>query len=224
MIQNRNNQAIVSNFKQPKRVIHRKQVMRTFFLLPVMIAGLCFMLTSGGCSSSTTPAAGTSGASLSDYTIPTELSAVPTKEGVGDQSSLLNLSLKSALKAMTRAATDAGTDYSNAETRKYVEEHSLEQFNMLEVVLNAISQTNYTLEIDNDPYKAMVAFEDDQQIIQTGKFIINKVEKLSNPDGTVKWISVTKVPRYDETGNIIGTAGISRDITEWKKLEDRLKH
>ena len=163
MIQNRNNQAIVSNFKQPKRVTHRKQVMRTFFLLPVMIAGLCFMLTSGGCSSSTTPAAGTSGASLSDYTIPTELSAVPTKEGVGDQSSLLNLSLKSALKAMTRAATDAGTDYSNAEARKYVEEHSLEQFNMLEVVLNAISQTNYTLEIDNDPYKAMVAFEDDQQ-------------------------------------------------------------
>ena len=62
-----------------------------------------------------------------------------------------------------RAATDAATDYSKAETRKYVEEHALEQFANLESVLNALSQTNYADEIGNGPYKAMVAFQDDEQ-------------------------------------------------------------
>ena len=67
---------------------------------------------------------------------------------------------------------------------------------------------------------AMKAFEDDEDIMRTGKFIINKIEKISGKDGYERWVSVTKVPRFDEEGNIIGTMGISRDITEWKRLEE----
>ena len=59
--------------------------------------------------------------------------------------------------------------------------------------------------------------------MKTGKFIINKVEKLTNPDGSERWVSVTKIPRFDPEGNILGTMGISRDITEWKKLEEMYK-
>ncbi len=80
-----------------------------------------------------------------------------------DPSAALNRSLSSSLRALSRAAADAGTDYSKAETRKYVEEHALEQFANLESVLNALSQTNYADEIGNGPYKAMVAFQDDEQ-------------------------------------------------------------
>jgi len=68
--------------------------------------------------------------------------------------------------------------------------------------------------------QAKKAFEDDQEIMTTGKYIINKVEKLTDSTGSNRWVSVTKVPRYDSEGNIVGTAGISRDITEWKKLEE----
>ena len=68
--------------------------------------------------------------------------------------------------------------------------------------------------------QAKKAFEDDQEILKTGKYIVNKVEKLSDQTGAARWVSVTKVPRYDKEGNIIGTVGISRDITEWKKLEE----
>lgn len=68
---------------------------------------------------------------------------------------------------------------------------------------------------------AKKAFEDDKDIMKTGKFIINKIEKLIGVEGSERWVSVTKVPRFDDEGNIIGTIGISRDVTEWKKLEER---
>jgi len=68
--------------------------------------------------------------------------------------------------------------------------------------------------------EARQAFDDDEEVLKTGKFIINKVEKLTNIDGSARWVSVTKIPRFDPEGNIIGTMGISRDITEWKRLEE----
>jgi hypothetical protein len=95
--------------------------------------------------------------------MPTEISAVPVDTDATDPSAALNRSFSSKLRALARAATDAGTDYSEAETRKYVEEHALEQFAILESVLNALSQTNYTEEIGNGPYKAMVAFQDEAE-------------------------------------------------------------
>ena len=68
--------------------------------------------------------------------------------------------------------------------------------------------------------QARKSFEDDEELLKTGKVIVNKIEKLIGNDGIERWISVTKIPRFDEEGNIIGTVGISRDITDWKKLEE----
>ena len=73
------------------------------------------------------------------------------------------------------------------------------------------------------PEEAKKTFEDDNQIIQTGQPIINKIEKITYKDGTKKWVSVTKIPRYNPDGDIIGTMGISRDITEWKLTEEKLQ-
>jgi two-component system sensor histidine kinase/response regulator len=68
--------------------------------------------------------------------------------------------------------------------------------------------------------QAQKAFDDDNQILQTGKSIINCIEKITDTDGAEHWYSVTKVPRYDLMGRIIGTLGISRNVTEWKKLQE----
>lgn len=65
------------------------------------------------------------------------------------------------------------------------------------------------------------AYNDDEEVLKSGKFIVNKVEKITSLDGSERWVSVTKIPRFDTEGNIVGTMGISRDITEWKKLEDK---
>jgi PAS domain S-box-containing protein len=68
--------------------------------------------------------------------------------------------------------------------------------------------------------QAQKAFDDDNQILQTGKAIINYLEKITASDGSEQWFSVTKVPRYDGDGKVIGTLGISRNVTEWKKLQE----
>ncbi len=65
-------------------------------------------------------------------------------------------------------------------------------------------------------------FDDDNHIIQSGHPIINKLEKITHLDGSERWVSVSKVPRYNSEGDIIGTMGISRDITLQKKAEDEL--
>jgi rsbT co-antagonist protein RsbR len=68
---------------------------------------------------------------------------------------------------------------------------------------------------------ARPAFEDEQEIMKTGKPMEGKVEKETHPDGKVTWVSTTKVPRYDKNGKIIGILGISRDVTESKLWEEQ---
>ena len=66
--------------------------------------------------------------------------------------------------------------------------------------------------------QAQKAFDDDNKVLQTGNSIINCIEKITDTAGVEQWYSVTIVPRYDLVGRIIGTLGISRNLTEWKKL------
>jgi len=65
---------------------------------------------------------------------------------------------------------------------------------------------------------------DDDQVMKTGKSLINKIEKITYLNGMERWFSVTKVPRYDKKGKIIGTIGITRDITEHKQAEENVKN
>jgi PAS domain S-box-containing protein len=70
---------------------------------------------------------------------------------------------------------------------------------------------------------ARQAYDDEQKIIRTGQSIF-KEEQLTRKDNTVAWFSAMKLPLRDKNGDIIGTFGISRDITERKKIEDALIH
>jgi PAS domain S-box-containing protein len=60
---------------------------------------------------------------------------------------------------------------------------------------------------------AVEAYADEQQVIATGEPLINKTELETYPDRPDRWVSSTKVPLRDDDGAIIGTFGISRDIT-----------
>lgn len=149
-----------------------KGAIKSLGFLFVFLAGVSLIVASGGGGSSTTSTSSSSettsaSASLATYQMPTEISAVPIDTDAGDTSAMLNASLRSTLMSLTMAAADAGTDYSNAETRRFVEEHALEQFDMLENVLDALAQTHYYEEIGNDPYTAMVAMKDESEGKQT---------------------------------------------------------
>jgi two-component system, cell cycle sensor histidine kinase and response regulator CckA len=69
---------------------------------------------------------------------------------------------------------------------------------------------------------ARPAFEDEQEIIRTGRPLIGKVEKEVLKDGRESWALTNKMPLRNKDGQIIGTFGISKDITERRRLEAQL--
>jgi PAS domain S-box-containing protein len=68
---------------------------------------------------------------------------------------------------------------------------------------------------------ARQAFEDEQRIIQTGEQI-SLEEKETYSDRPNTWVATTKIPLRDKSGKIIGTFGISKDITKRKRTEEAL--
>ena len=70
---------------------------------------------------------------------------------------------------------------------------------------------------------ARPAFEDEQEIIRTGQPMIGKVEKETWIDGRPDtWALTTKLPLRNSEGKIIGTFGITKDITALKEAERRI--
>lgn len=66
------------------------------------------------------------------------------------------------------------------------------------------------------------ALKDEQEIMRTGKPLLGIEEMETWPDGSETWVSTTKMPLHDAGGRIIGTFGISRDITERKQMLDAI--
>jgi PAS domain S-box-containing protein len=69
---------------------------------------------------------------------------------------------------------------------------------------------------------ARQAYEDEQEMIRTGRGV-SKEEKETWPDGHVTWALSTKMPLRNPRGEIVGTFGISRDITDRKRAEEVLR-
>ena len=71
---------------------------------------------------------------------------------------------------------------------------------------------------------AVQAFNDEQEIIRSGNPIVNIEEKETYSDEKITWAQTSKMPLLDRKGKIIGTFGISRDITKRKLAEEALKN
>lgn len=64
-----------------------------------------------------------------------------------------------------------------------------------------------------DAEHARAARADELRVIETGRPMLGNVEREQWHDRPDSWVSSSKFPLRDETGRIIGTFGISRDIT-----------
>ncbi len=70
---------------------------------------------------------------------------------------------------------------------------------------------------------AQQAYKDEQKVIRSGKPMAAKEEKETWPSGEETWASTTKAPLFDKAGQIMGTFGISRDITERMRAQAELQ-
>jgi PAS domain S-box-containing protein len=74
-----------------------------------------------------------------------------------------------------------------------------------------------------DRFHADNALQCEQEIIRSGVPVLGLEEKEVWPDGSITWASTTKMPLYNKDRVIIGTFGISRDITQRKNDDQKLK-
>lgn len=65
--------------------------------------------------------------------------------------------------------------------------------------------------------------DDDLDVMETRKPLINREEENIFADGTRRWLLTTKVPLTNQDDEVVGLVGIARDITKRKKAEQELK-
>lgn len=79
---------------------------------------------------------------------------------------------------------------------------------------------------DQDFYPNPLASQylaDEEEVLRTGKPLINKDEPHVDPAGNARVVLTTKVPLRDAQGQIVGLVGVSRDITERTRAEEELR-
>ncbi len=70
---------------------------------------------------------------------------------------------------------------------------------------------------------ARQALEDERELMRTGKPVVGLEEKETWADGHDTWAATTKMCLRDRNGALLGTFGISRDITEKKLAEEAMR-
>ena len=85
---------------------------------------------------------------------------------------------------------------------------------------DAIGKTDFDYFTEEHAQQAMA---DEQEILRSGQPLLDKEEKETWDDGHVTWASTTKLPLRSPEGQIIGTFGISQDITDRKHAEEQLQ-
>lgn len=66
---------------------------------------------------------------------------------------------------------------------------------------------------------AQATDDEEQEIIRTGKPVLNQVVREIWTDGRITWALTSKMPLRNDDGVIIGTFGLSRDITKTREME-----
>lgn len=71
--------------------------------------------------------------------------------------------------------------------------------------------------------QAQVKDADEREIVRTGIGFVDKEERATSITGVLRWVLTSKLPLIGKDGEIIGTFGISREITEMKQARESLQ-
>ncbi|MDD5692473.1 MAG: PAS domain S-box protein, partial [Candidatus Omnitrophica bacterium] len=78
-------------------------------------------------------------------------------------------------------------------------------------------------DLDIWPRELAQSYRADDREVMTTKKRKRIEERLADKQGQIQWLETVKTPVFDNKGVVVGTTGIARDITERKRIEDRLK-
>lgn len=75
----------------------------------------------------------------------------------------------------------------------------------------------------SEPDVAKRYMADDELVMRT-KEVLQREERVASPGGHETWAETVKVPVIGPRGDVVGTAGIARDISERKRNERQMRH
>ncbi len=140
-----------------------KKIMALALGIATLSLGAC---GGGGGTSSTNSPADTNNTvtSVTGYSLPSEISAVPANNS-STATAVRVTAFQQLLTGAAHANLPADADYNTIQTKKYVEERTLAQFDIIETILNVLAQTHYDLaeNIGQGPYTAIVSWEQQEQ-------------------------------------------------------------
>jgi len=91
-----------------------------------------------------------------------------------------------------------------------INRYAAERFGVGDPAL-AIGRTDFDFFTEEHAAKAL---RDEQEIIRTGQPLVSVEEQETLPDGQLRRVWTTKLPLRDRGGDIVGTFGLSRDISQ----------
>jgi PAS domain S-box-containing protein len=90
------------------------------------------------------------------------------------------------------------------------------------VGMNPESLINQTCEVCFGKEEAKKFREDDQRVMKSTRRMIIE-EKITDSQKNEIWLETIKSPIFDESGKVLGTVGIARDITKRMQTEEALR-
>jgi len=76
---------------------------------------------------------------------------------------------------------------------------------------------------DLSPPELAARYRADDEQVMNSRLPSRHEEPISLEDGSIGWAETIKVPVYDEHGEVIGTAGVARDITDRKRAQAEIE-
>ena len=119
---------------------------------------------------------------------------------------------------LLRAAFKESPDYQyvkNIDGRFAAVNMNVARLNGFQEPAEMIGSTDFDI---TGPERAKVLMAVERQIVETGQALIGFDEMVLGPQGEEVWYTTSKVPLHNADGEIIGIAGVTRDITARRRM------